>query len=105
MKEAIATIRSIGKSFLTLADQLDHSSEPSEAPTVEAPTTIEAPSEPESPSIKVEDVRAVLSEISRAGKTTEMKSLLGKFGAAKLSEVDPKDYAALLTAAKEVKNA
>ena len=99
MKEAIATIRSIGKSFLSLADQLDHSSEPSEAPTVEAPP------EPEAPSIKVEDVRAVLSEISRAGKTTEMKSLLGKFGAAKLSEVDPKDYAALLTAAKEVKNA
>ena len=104
MKEAIATIRSIGKSFLSLADQLednDNSSASSETTMVEAPS----PAEQGAPPIKVENVRAVLSEISRAGKTTEMKSLLGKFGAAKLSEVDPKDYAALLTAAKEVKNA
>lgn len=60
---------------------------------------------PASPSIKLEDVRTVLAEISRSGKTAQMKGLLGRFGAAKLSDVKAEDYPALLEAAKEVKNA
>ena len=35
----------------------------------------------------------------------QMKELLGRFGAAKLSDVKAEDYPALLEAAKEVKNA
>ena len=67
----------------------------------------EAKLEPK-PSEKIptlEEVRAVLADISRGGKTAEMKALLGKFGANKLSDVDPKNYAALLEAAKEVTDA
>mgnify|MGYP007069868448 CR=1 FL=1 len=54
---------------------------------------------------KLEDVRAVLAEISKQGKTAEMKALLTKYGATKLSEVNPKDYAELLASAKEIANA
>lgn len=66
------------------------------------PTT-EKPAEDKQPSM--EEVRTVLAEISRAGKTAEMKALLGKFGASKLSDVKKEDYATLLAAAQEVRNA
>ena len=46
--------------------------------------------------IKLEDVRAVLAEKSRAGHTAEVRTLLQKYGAAKLSGVDPANYKALL---------
>ena len=53
----------------------------------------------------LEEVRAVLAEISRKGKTAEMKALLSEFGAAKLSDVDPTRYKDLLAAAREVTDA
>lgn len=55
--------------------------------------------------IKCEDVRKVLAEISKQGKTREMKALLSKYGAKRLSDVNPKDYAEILAAAKEIANA
>ena len=54
------------------------------------------------PEIKVEEVRKVLAEMSKQGKTAEVKVLLSKYGAGKLSDVKPKDYADLL---KEALNA
>ena len=54
---------------------------------------------------KLEDVRAVLADISRSGKTQEMKVLLAKYHAVKLSEVKPEDYPALLADAEEIANA
>ena len=59
----------------------------------------------ESSELKLEDVREVLAEISRSGRTAEMKSLLAKYGATKLSDIDPKYYAKLLDDAKEIANA
>ena len=51
----------------------------------------------------LEEVRAVLADISWAGHTAEMKNLLSRFGASKLSEVPESEYTALISAAKEVK--
>ncbi len=39
--------------------------------------------------VSMEDVRAVLSEKSRAGYTDMVRELLLKYGAPKLSEIDP----------------
>lgn len=50
--------------------------------------------------VVVEDIRAVLAEKSQAGKSKEIKELLGKYGVAKLSAVEEKDYPALLAEAK-----
>ena len=50
---------------------------------------------PVQPEVSLEEVRAVLAEKSSAGHTDEVRKLLQDFGAAKLSAVDPKDYAAL----------
>ena len=55
------------------------------------------------PKVTIDDVRAVLAELSQAGKTAQVKELLGQFGAAKLSSVKEEDLKALLDAANELK--
>ena len=49
-----------------------------------------------SPAPTLEQVRAVLAEKSRAGHTAAIRELLRKYGAEKLSLVDPKHYETLL---------
>jgi len=56
------------------------------------------------PEIKLEDIRAVLAEKSRAGHTAEVRALLKKYGAAKLSEIDPANYEALMRDAEVIGN-
>lgn len=48
------------------------------------------------------DVRKLLTEKSRSGKTDDVKALLKKYGADKLSEIKPEDYAALIKEAEEL---
>ena len=54
------------------------------------------------PTVTIEQVRAVLSELSRAGKTVQVKELLKKHGGDKLSAVDPAEYPTLLEEAGEL---
>lgn len=56
--------------------------------------------ENESPKLTLEKVRAVLAEKSRAGGTAEVRAIIQKFGAKRLSEINPKDYAAILKEAE-----
>ena len=59
----------------------------------------EKPVEPEK-QLTLADVRAVLAEKSRAGFTEEVKALIAKHGADRLSEVPETEYAALLADAE-----
>ena len=59
-----------------------------------------AKQEPEEKVLTLEEVRAVLAEKSRSGHTEEVRELLAKHGADKLSEIDPAEYAALLAEAE-----
>ena len=52
------------------------------------------------PALTLEQVRAVLADKSRQGHTAEIRSLLQKYGAAKLSQIDPAHYKALLADAE-----
>ena len=65
---------------------------------VPAPT----PSPLPEPKITLEEVRGFLGQKSREGYTDAVRGLLQQFGATRLSEVDPKDYAALMKAAEEL---
>ena len=60
----------------------------------------EVPAAPAKPALTLEEVRAVLADKSRAGHTAEIRELLKKYGASKLSLVDPKHYGALLREAE-----
>lgn len=59
----------------------------------------EKPTEPEK-QLTLADVRAVLAEKSRVGFTEEVKALIAKHGADRLSEVPETEYAALLADAE-----
>jgi len=71
--------------------------EPTEEPK-EQPT-------PEQQTVTFVELRSRLSEISRNGHTAEVKELLRKFGADKLSDVAKLDYTALLAEAEVIANA
>lgn len=59
-------------------------------------------SDPNTPVPQLEDVRAVLSAISGAGKRADVQQLLEQFGVQKLSNLDPAHYPAILKAAEEL---
>ncbi|MCX7749196.1 MAG: rRNA biogenesis protein rrp5 [Clostridia bacterium] len=57
-----------------------------------------APAEHPKPTVTIEQIRSVLAKKSQAGKTAEVRELLGKFGATKLSEIPQDSYPELLRA-------
>ena len=59
-----------------------------------------AESEEASPTL--EEVRAVLAKLSVEGHSAAVKSLIAKYGAAKLSELAPEHYVALLKEAERI---
>ena len=50
--------------------------------------------------VAIEDVRAVMAQKTQEGKSQGIKELLQKYGAVKLSGVDPEHYPALLKEAR-----
>lgn len=60
---------------------------------------------PAEPRLTLEQVRAVLADKSRKGHTAEIRALLQKYGAAKLSGIDPSHYKALLADAEVLTDA
>ncbi len=65
-----------------------------------AKNTAKKDAKPAEKPLTLEEVRAVLAEKSRSGHTEEVRGLLAKHGADKLSEIDPAEYAALLAEAE-----
>lgn len=55
---------------------------------------------PAVPQLTLEQVRAVLADKSRMGFTAEIRALLQKYGAAKLSGIAPTNYKALVAEAE-----
>lgn len=45
---------------------------------------------------EIEDVRKILADKSRLGHTAKIRELLEKYGAKKLSEIDPSNYKGLV---------
>ena len=74
-------------------------------PEKDEPQAAEVLKEQPAPEQKTETVtfvqlRSRLSEISRSGKTAEVKELIAKYGASKLSDIAESDYAAVLAEAE-----
>lgn len=83
IEELRSAAAAINEAASWLADQFS-SNEPAPEPAqVEPVLTLEA-------------VRAVLADKSRAGFTAQIRSLLQKYGADKLSGIDPTNYKSLL---------
>lgn len=85
-----------------LADSLQ-----SMADSISGNTVSEEQAEPQCeqqpiPKVSIDQVRAVLAEKSGEGKTAQVKELLYKYDAGKLSGVKPEDYPALLEEAQKL---
>ena len=58
---------------------------------------------PETKKVSLEQVRAVLAKLSQMGKTAEVKKLIVKHGAQKLSDIPESEYESLLHEAEGIK--
>lgn len=54
--------------------------------------------------ISLEKVRGILASKSQAGYSAEVRAIVSKYGASRLSDIDPKDYPAVLKDAEEIGN-
>ena len=100
MAQTIEELRSTAAAITDAANWLaqQFNSDAEEAPITEAQLE-------KKPELTLEQVRAVLADKSRAGHTAAVRDLLQKYGAAKLSQVEPKHYEALLKDAEVIGNA
>ena len=95
--EIISALRDVASSINSIADDLtDMFSYSSKTPEI-APATEKA--------MSLEEVRAILADKSRDGFTAQIRDLLQKYGASKLSEIDPANYMALVADAEVLGNA
>lgn len=87
---AVAELRKCGETLIGVSDTLrELLSSGQEQPPAASPKPVEQP-------LTIEAVRKVLAQKSVDGHTAEIQALLRKYGAEKLSRVDPAHYADLL---------
>lgn len=103
MSEMAQTIEDLHSAAATITDIANwlaqqFSDDAEETPILEKKTE-------KNPALTLEQVRAVLADKSRAGHTAAIRDLLQKYGATKLSQIDPIHYQALLMDAEVLGNA
>ena len=95
----IDDVRAVADDLQAIADSMANN-EPTEVKE-ETKTSAPAPKvDKPKPSIKLEEVRALLASKSQAGLGNEVRELIKKYNATKLSDVDPEQYAALFAEAE-----
>ena len=75
---------------------------PKTTPRASSAKSSAAPAPTQTESLSLVEVRAKLSALSQAGKKDDIAALIATFGAAKLTEVKPEDYPALLAKAEKL---
>ena len=93
ISELDMAIRDLRSAAATINDVADTLAEVFSAESADDGYDAAAPAEP---ALTLEQVRAVLADKSRQGHTAEIRALLQKYGASKLSGIAPANYKALL---------
>lgn len=94
-------LRSLANSVQAVADVMADK-ETAETAQPEMPVSAQE-SDPPTKAVTLEQVRAVLADKSQQGFTADVRTLLEKYGAPKLSQIDPASYAALMADAESLK--
>ena len=94
MREQAAIAADIVGSLRRLADALEE--------FVQIPKDKVQEAHPPAATPTLEEVRTALMALSIAGHGAEVKSLIGKFGVSKLSEIAPEHYEAVLREAESI---
>ena len=105
MSDMAMTIEELRNAAATINEAANWLAEQFSSNAEEAPAKKPAAKKEPKPELKLEDVRAVLAEKSRAGHTAAIRTILQKYGASKLSGVDPKHYEALFKDVEVLDNA
>lgn len=112
MKSVFENLASIkeeeAKAYRELAKAVDEDNTTSDAENKEGkPATKKAEKKQEvkqkEAEVTLEKLKTLLAEKSQAGHTDQIRELLKKFGAVKISAVKPEDYQSLYLAAEEIK--
>ena len=106
--DVVSDLRSLADSLQAVADAVaqggqelpEQTTEEKPAQKPEKKNVAKQVEKAEPKPLTLEQVRAALAEKSRAGHTSEVKALLIKHGADKLSDIDPAEYPALLAEAE-----
>lgn len=97
MKEPYETI---GNCFLELARCMDESKAPKRSRSKKTETNPQQEDVKET--VSFTELRAFLADISRSGKTKEVRDIILSYGKEKLSDIEPSDYESLMEKAKEL---
>ncbi|OIJ13547.1 rRNA biogenesis protein rrp5 [Anaerobacillus alkalilacustris] len=97
--DVVTDLNSLADSLKAVAEAFANN-EPAERPKSEQS---QPEDQPEKKQVTLEEVRAVLAEKSHDGFTAEVRALLQKYGASKLSEIEPTKYSFLLSDAEGLK--
>ena len=100
--DVVADMRSLADSIQALADASAQNGDAETSAPPQMKSQKETSAEQE---LSIQAVRAVLGPLSREGYTEQIRGILQKHGADKLSEIDPGEYAAILKEAEGLKNA
>ena len=103
--QLIEELNRCGNTLIDISEELKNLFSGSEEDSRKAKTKTAEKASKEEKTISLEDVRAVMADKSRKGYTAEVKALLTKRGVNKLSDINPKDYAALLAEVEVIVNA
>jgi len=96
--DVVSDMRSLADSIEAVCKaMMENDAAPKEVPTTKTETAKE-------PDIPLEKVRMVLAEKSQLGFTAEVREIIGKYGADKLSAVDKAYYADILKDAEVLGN-
>lgn len=98
----LLTIRSLAEQLIKLIDVITDSAKIVKE-VISEDKVVEVKEEPKK-EVTLIEVRTALAKLSKEGYTNDVKALLNKYGAEKLSAVNPNDYEAILKDAEVLNN-
>lgn len=106
LSQLIEELNRCGNTLIGISEELKNLfSGSDDAKKTEPKTKTAEKASKEEKTLSLEDVRAVMADKSRKGYTAEVKALLTKRGVNRLSDIDSKEYAALLAEVEVIGNA
>ncbi len=105
MSDMAMTIEELRNAAAAIVDAADWLTQQFGGEAEEQPKEEVAAKPEPKPQLTLEQVRAVLADKSRAGHTAAVRELLQKYGASKLSQIDPANYEALMREAEVLSDA
>ena len=102
LSQVLSELKGCGKTLMRIADPLTDMLSSIDDESENATEASAIPTEHTKNEYSFLDVRKKFVEVARAGHTEALKELLKKYGAEKLSSVDPSKYAAMLADAEAI---